>query len=68
MEKDFDESVFEAAVPLSDAILNDTSQKSVYTYMEGTFSIPSVFFSMYGEIGLNFATKTNSQLDKVDVF
>ncbi len=67
VDKDFDESVFETAVPLTNAILNDTAQKSVYTYMEGTFSIPSVFFSMYGEIGLNFATKTNSQIDKVDV-
>ena len=35
--------------------------------MDGTLSIPTVFFSMYGEIGLNFANKTNTKLDKVDV-
>lgn len=67
VDEEFDESVFETAVPLTNAILNDTAQKSVYTYMEGTFSIPTVFFSMYGEIGLNFTTKTNTQIDKVDV-
>ena len=68
IDGDFDNKVFESAVPLTNAILADTSQKSVYCYMEGTLSIPSVFFSMYGEIALNFATKTNTKLDKVDVF
>ncbi|TNE71382.1 MAG: hypothetical protein EP333_09265 [Bacteroidetes bacterium] len=64
---EFDESVFETAVPLTDAILNDTAQRSVYCYMDGSMSIPSVYFSMYGEIGLDFANKTNKQLKKVDV-
>lgn len=67
-DNEFDEGVFSKAVPLTNAILGDTAQKSVYCYMEGTLSIPSVFFSMYGEIALNFSTKTNSKLDKVDVF
>lgn len=67
VEGDFDESVFEEAVPLTSDIIADTAVKSIYTYMDGTFSIPSVFFSMYGEIGLNFKTNTNKDIDKVDV-
>lgn len=63
----FDPTIFESAVALTNDILADTAQKSVYCYMDGTLSIPTVFFSMYGEIGLNFANKTNTKLDKVDV-
>lgn len=67
IDGEFDPAVFEKAVPLTNAILEDTAAKSVYCYMEGNLAIPTVFFSMYGEIGLKFTTKTNSKLDKVDV-
>lgn len=63
----FDKSVFEHATKLTSDLIHDTSRSEVYSYMDGTFSIPSVFYSMYGDIALDFKTSTNTDFKKVDM-
>lgn len=67
IDEEYTGDVFKEAVPITSAILADTSKKIVYGYMDGVFAIPSVFFSMYGEIGLDFKNTTNREIKTVDV-
>lgn len=64
---EFDKSIFDNAVALTSAMVHDTSKHEVYGYMDGVLSIPSVFYSMYGDIALNFKTNTNPDFEKVDI-
>lgn len=66
-EDKFNKDVFDDAVALTSAMVHDTSVHEVYGYMDGVLSIPTVFYSMYGEIALNFKTGTNKDFDKVDI-
>jgi hypothetical protein len=63
----FDNSVFSEAKVLTSAVLADTSIHEQYSYMDGTLSIPTVFYSMDGTIGLDFKTSSNSDIDEVDI-
>lgn len=66
-EDSFDNNVFKDAQVLTSDIIADTSMHEVYSYMDGVLSIPSVFYSMDGTIGLDFKTSSNKDFDEVDI-
>lgn len=61
------EKSFSKAVPLTSALIHDTSVHEVYGYMDGVLSIPSVFYTMDNYLGLKIKTTTNKDFESVDI-
>ena len=67
IEENSVEDSFKNAIALTSALIHDTSVHEIYGYMDGTLSIPSVFFTMNDFLGLKIKTTTNKDFETVDI-
>jgi hypothetical protein len=67
LNDDFDSEIFASAIPLTSAMMKDTSLQNVYCYIDGKVDIPSIVFSYTNEIALDLKNSTLKDISTISV-